>query len=86
MFVLGTAHLSDKSARDVRRLIKAVQPENVVVELCRSRAGFMYAEEGKQNGEFSARCVEKFFYSRQLSITVQHTCPERPAQLGRYAF
>ncbi len=58
VFVLGTAHLSDKSAQDTRRLIEAVQPQNVVVELCRSRAGFMYAEEGKQKGEFSARCVE----------------------------
>lgn len=35
MWLLGTAHLSRRSAADVRRLVEAVQPDSVVVELCR---------------------------------------------------
>ncbi|KAK9829523.1 hypothetical protein WJX72_006314 [[Myrmecia] bisecta] len=42
VFVVGTAHVSTKSAEDVRRVITAVEPDNVVVELCRSRAAIMY--------------------------------------------
>jgi hypothetical protein len=58
ILVLGTAHLSDKSARDAKRLVAAVRPQNVVVELCRSRAGIMYeapGEAGAQSkGQFQA--------------------------------
>ncbi|CAM6027720.1 unnamed protein product [Sphagnum balticum] len=42
VFVVGTAHMSKVSALQVTRVVNAVQPENVVVELCRSRAGIMY--------------------------------------------
>lgn len=45
VLLLGTAHVSDKSASDTRRLIEATKPQNVVVELCRSRAGIMYESE-----------------------------------------
>lgn len=57
VLILGTAHLSNKSARDTRRLIEHVRPQNVVVELCRSRAGIMYesdAADGASKGEFQA--------------------------------
>jgi pheromone shutdown protein TraB len=33
----GTSHLSDKSATDVERVLRAIRPDNVVVELCYSR-------------------------------------------------
>ncbi|CAO2164982.1 unnamed protein product [Urochloa humidicola] len=36
VWILGTSHLSPESAADVERVIRAVQPDNVVVELCRS--------------------------------------------------
>ncbi|CAO2177248.1 unnamed protein product [Urochloa humidicola] len=42
VWILGTSHLSPESVADVERVIRAVQPDNVVVELCRSRAGIMY--------------------------------------------
>ena len=45
IYVVGTSHISLASAADVERVIRAVQPNNVVVELCRSRAGMMYAED-----------------------------------------
>ena len=51
IYVVGTSHISQQSAEDVERVIRAVQPDNVVVELCRSRAGMMYTEEtGSETG------------------------------------
>ncbi|KAL3342023.1 hypothetical protein AABB24_026177 [Solanum stoloniferum] len=37
IWLIGTNHLSMQSAVDVERVIRTVKPENVVVELCRSR-------------------------------------------------
>ncbi|CAN1180610.1 TraB domain-containing protein [Linum perenne] len=60
IWLVGTSHISDESAADVERVVKAVKPDNVVVELCRSRqvcvyrAGIMYTtvaggdEEGSE--------------------------------------
>ncbi|BDA45348.1 TraB domain-containing protein [Coccomyxa sp. Obi] len=42
LFVVGTAHFSEQSADDVRRVVEAVQPENVVLEVCKSRAAVIY--------------------------------------------
>lgn len=39
VWVLGTSHLSPESVADVERVLRAVRPDNVVVELCRSRQG-----------------------------------------------
>ena len=43
VWLLGTAHLSQRSAADVASAVAALAPDAVVVELCRSRAGVMYA-------------------------------------------
>ncbi|PSC70033.1 traB domain-containing isoform X1 [Micractinium conductrix] len=49
LFLVGTAHVSQQSAADVRRVVQAVQPDALVVELCRSRQAVMYpAPEGQQ--------------------------------------
>lgn len=48
IFIVGTAHLSVKSAQDVERVVAAVRPENVVVELCKSRAAVMYQQQQQQ--------------------------------------
>lgn len=60
ILILGTAHLSAKSARDAQRVVTAVQPQNVVVELCRSRAGIMYEGPGQDGtaskGQWQAGC------------------------------
>lgn len=45
IFLFGTSHVSGDSAANVERVLKVVRPENVVVELCRSRAGIMYSGE-----------------------------------------
>jgi len=55
VLVLGTAHMSTKSASDVRRVIQATSPNSVVVELCKERAGAMYSEEGESPTDYIAR-------------------------------
>uniref|UniRef100_A0A1D1Z5Q6 TraB domain-containing protein n=1 Tax=Anthurium amnicola TaxID=1678845 RepID=A0A1D1Z5Q6_9ARAE len=42
IWLVGTSHISEQSPEDVVRVVRAVAPDNVVVELCRSRAGIMY--------------------------------------------
>jgi pheromone shutdown protein TraB len=42
--LLGTSHLSRRSAADVHALVTALQPCAVAVELCRGRAGALQAE------------------------------------------
>jgi len=37
IILFGTSHVSNDSAANVERVLRAVRPENVVVELCRSR-------------------------------------------------
>ncbi|CAK9221838.1 unnamed protein product [Sphagnum troendelagicum] len=48
VFVVGTAHMSRVSALQVTRVVNAVQPENVVVELCRSRQGEFLCQQQQQ--------------------------------------
>lgn len=33
LYVLGTSHVSDTSAKNVRRVLQAVRPQSVVVEV-----------------------------------------------------
>lgn len=37
IWLVGTTHITPESADDVERVVRAVKPDNVVVELCRSR-------------------------------------------------
>lgn len=37
IWLVGTSHISEQSSLDVERVVRAVKPESVVVELCRSR-------------------------------------------------
>ena len=37
IWLVGTSHISGESAAEVERVVRAVKPDNVVVELCRSR-------------------------------------------------
>jgi hypothetical protein len=45
IFMLGTAHVSQASAAEVARVVAAVQPQCVVVELCKSRVGVLQLPE-----------------------------------------
>lgn len=37
IWLVGTSHISPESAADVERVVRTVKPDNVAVELCRSR-------------------------------------------------
>ncbi|KAF4371302.1 hypothetical protein F8388_023462 [Cannabis sativa] len=37
IWLVGTTHISQESAMEVERVVRAIKPDNVVVELCRSR-------------------------------------------------
>ena len=37
IWLVGTTHISRESAMEVERVVRAINPDNVVVELCRSR-------------------------------------------------
>ncbi|XP_013396427.1 traB domain-containing protein isoform X2 [Lingula anatina] len=45
VYVVGTAHFSEESQEDVAKTIHAVQPDIVVLELCRSRVNILELDE-----------------------------------------
>ncbi|XP_068635771.1 uncharacterized protein [Aristolochia californica] len=49
IWLVGTSHISEESAKNVERVVRAVKPDRVVVELCRSRAGIMYTAADGEN-------------------------------------
>ncbi|KAJ6748049.1 TRAB DOMAIN-CONTAINING PROTEIN [Salix purpurea] len=51
IWLVGTTHISSQSAAEVERVVRAVKPDNVVVELCRSRAGIMYISDEGEVGQ-----------------------------------
>jgi pheromone shutdown protein TraB len=60
VWLLGTAHLSRRSAADVAAAVAALRPDAVVVELCRSRAGVMYDTVGAPDADALAMGGESF--------------------------
>lgn len=37
IYVIGTAHISEKSSSEVREMIQLIQPDAVMLELCATR-------------------------------------------------
>ncbi|XP_042393540.1 traB domain-containing protein-like isoform X1 [Zingiber officinale] len=73
IWLIGTSHLSRKSASDVERVARAVRPDNVVVELCRGRAGIMYAsttEDASLKSNMFSLSGSKFFGAISRSINL----------------
>lgn len=68
VFLLGTAHVSEKSAEDVRRLIALVQPDHVFVELCDARA----SQLRMQRDSCSAARVEDSSFVQSLMSMQRH--------------
>lgn len=54
VYLIGTAHVSRQSAEEVQRVIQAVRPQNVVVELCSSRTAVMYDDPADSDGGAAA--------------------------------
>ena len=45
VFLVGTAHFSKESQTDVSQVMRAVQPDIVVLELCKSRTNILHMDE-----------------------------------------
>lgn len=45
VYLVGTAHFSQESNEDVAKVIQAVQPDIVVLELCKSRTSVLHLDE-----------------------------------------
>merc|ERR1711953_549827 len=45
VFLIGTAHFSKESQTDVSQVMRAVQPDIVVLELCKSRTNILHMDE-----------------------------------------
>ncbi len=47
--IIGTAHVSKESVREVKEIIKSIQPDTVCVELCKARYESMFHEDKWKN-------------------------------------
>ncbi|XP_007889150.1 traB domain-containing protein isoform X2 [Callorhinchus milii] len=47
VYLVGTAHVSKKSIRDVKQTIQQLQPDSVILELCNSRVSLLHWDEQK---------------------------------------
>ena len=60
VYLVGTAHISESSADEVRDLVRLVKPNTVFVELCAGRAMKMRsAKRGEEEDESDAGAVKK---------------------------
>uniref|UniRef100_H0WTY0 TraB domain containing n=1 Tax=Otolemur garnettii TaxID=30611 RepID=H0WTY0_OTOGA len=59
VYVVGTAHFSDDSKRDVVKTIREVQPDVVVVELCQYRVSMLKMDESTLLREAKELSLEK---------------------------
>ncbi|XP_041611719.1 traB domain-containing protein isoform X1 [Vulpes lagopus] len=59
VYVVGTAHFSDDSKRDVVKTIREVQPDVVVVELCQYRVSMLKMDESTLLQEAKELSLEK---------------------------
>lgn len=58
IYLVGTAHVSQRSADEVSELIRLVRPDHVAVELCPARAARLRAGDGEQ--DFAAALQRAF--------------------------
>ncbi|KAF2075023.1 hypothetical protein CYY_003675 [Polysphondylium violaceum] len=66
IYIIGTSHVSKKSAEAVRNLIRDVKPDTIVVELCQARYQKLKAESEIKNIE--TRRPQKSFQSFLMEI------------------
>lgn len=82
IFILGTAHVSQQSADDVTRLIAAVQPDAVVVELCKSRTGVLHVQDNIQQQEVSLQQQQQQEWQQRWQQQWQDWQQRRSQQQG----
>ncbi|KAK9796679.1 hypothetical protein WJX73_007300 [Symbiochloris irregularis] len=76
--LVGTAHVSQKSADAVTEVVQALQPDSVVVELCRSRSAVL---QGDPAAEGEAHDREQHGPDSAASLPTQQQ-PQKPNPLG----
>ncbi|UJR34327.1 hypothetical protein I4U23_021730 [Adineta vaga] len=60
IYLVGTAHFSEKSQREVAEIIQMTQPDLVMVELCQSRVNILSLDEQTLMKEASEMNMQKF--------------------------
>ena len=60
VILLGTAHFSIESQKDVAKVVSAAQPDVIMVELCPSREAIMRVDEKTLLSEAKSISLEKF--------------------------
>nr|KAG5711365.1 hypothetical protein BaRGS_006062 [Batillaria attramentaria] len=71
VYLVGTAHFSKESQDDVSKVIQAVQPEVVMVELCKSRINILELDEAMLLEEAKNINLEKFRMAVKQSGVIQ---------------
>jgi len=71
VYLIGTAHFSKESCEDVARVIQAVQPDVVMVELCKSRTNILHLDEATILEEAQNLDMEKSLEILKSHGTVQ---------------
>ncbi|XP_076448471.1 traB domain-containing protein-like isoform X2 [Babylonia areolata] len=71
VYVVGTAHFSMESQEDVARVVQAVQPDVVMLELCKSRINILELDEEMLLEEAKNINLEKFRLAIKQSGVVQ---------------
>lgn len=61
IFLCGTAHVSKKSAHEVREMIRIIQPQTVFVELCQQRAHRLRTGKQTTDADFLRESLNQFF-------------------------
>lgn len=69
VFLIGTAHFSKESQTDVSQVMRAVQPDIVVLELCKSRTNILHMDEetilSESQNLTTQKAVRTFFFKVQ---------------------
>lgn len=71
VYLIGTAHFSKESCEDVATVIQAVQPDVVMVELCKSRTNILHLDEATILEEAQNLDMEKSLEILKSHGTVQ---------------
>merc|ERR1712004_310225 len=71
VYLIGTAHFSKESCEDVATVIQAVQPDVVMVELCKSRTNILHLDEATILEEAKNLDMEKSLEILKSHGTVQ---------------
>jgi len=71
VYLVGTAHFSKESCEDVAKVIQAVQPDFVMVELCKSRTNILHLDEATILEEAQNLDMEKSLEILKSHGTVQ---------------